>query len=288
MAIGESLTVRCGCYEKYDEASEHLKELKNESKLAVIATTYKYRFEDNVVEKEVLSKQRKNSISTEDIQQDEEEMRLLLQVFLYKGDLEDAYDVAKLGVKKYPHSSYWNQKMAEITQWTHRPKESLKYRLALYKIKKDPKIEEELIKYGLDTFSYEQITPLVLEKLRKDPNEENIDLMALIFAKTGEPEKILSILDSEYKQDPKNVLLLQKALQYSLQMGDMDSAKKYVDIFEARGTYSIPSAVLMSRYYYIKYDIEKSYQSLMNASEEHAQDSEQYDEYNRIKSDLGW
>ncbi len=46
MEIGKSLTIRCGCFEKYVEAEETLVDLKLEYSQAVISTTYKYRFDD--------------------------------------------------------------------------------------------------------------------------------------------------------------------------------------------------------------------------------------------------
>ena len=62
MEIGKSLTVRCGCYEKYVKADETLADLKQEYGEAVIATTYKYRFDD--MPKELKEESEPASIST--------------------------------------------------------------------------------------------------------------------------------------------------------------------------------------------------------------------------------
>lgn len=45
MEIGKSITVRCGCFEKYKEALPKLEQLKSKFSKAYIATTYKSRFE---------------------------------------------------------------------------------------------------------------------------------------------------------------------------------------------------------------------------------------------------
>jgi hypothetical protein len=44
MNIGNNLTVRCGCFEKYKEIKPSLPKYKNSFKNAMIVTTYKYRF----------------------------------------------------------------------------------------------------------------------------------------------------------------------------------------------------------------------------------------------------
>ena len=46
MEIGSTLTVRCGCFEKIDTAQKELPKFKNTYKEAVVASTYKYRFDD--------------------------------------------------------------------------------------------------------------------------------------------------------------------------------------------------------------------------------------------------
>ena len=46
MEIGSTLTVRCGCFEKIDTAQKELPKFKSKYKEAVVASTYKYRFDD--------------------------------------------------------------------------------------------------------------------------------------------------------------------------------------------------------------------------------------------------
>ncbi len=52
MEIGKSLTVRCGCYEKYIQADESLVNLKQKYRQAVVSTTYKYRFDETPKEEQ--------------------------------------------------------------------------------------------------------------------------------------------------------------------------------------------------------------------------------------------
>jgi hypothetical protein len=290
MEIGNSLTVRCGCFEKYVNAQHALVPLKREYKIAIIATTYKYRFDNTIVEKSVLQKKNmgvstKKSVGDKIKDEKDEELRLIFQVFLYKGNLEDAYKTATVGLKNYPNSYYWNQKMSEVTRWTNRLDESMKYLHVMYNIRKDPIIEAELIKYARDTYKYEDIEPLVLNKVMRNPTEKNIDLMIHVYKQIGTPEKILTVLD---KIDHSNNLVLTKALSLSLEMGDLNIAKNYVDILEKTKPFSVENSILLSKYYYITHDMKKAYKSLENVDFTQATESKEHMLYYELKSDLGW
>ena len=308
MEIGKSLTVRCGCFERYKDAKNEQKNQFSNYKNATLATTYKYRFDDSVVESMITKQNFKSApkrkpVNTSSTSQEDEELRLILQVFLYKSDLESAYHVASLGYKKNPNSYYWNQKMAEVSKWTNRSARSMKHLRFMYNYRYDPKIEKELIDYGSEYYQYEAIEPLVVNRARKNPTEKNIDLMILVFRKIGSPEKVVDVLDEQYQKDKNNTMLLTKALELSLEIGDLDLALKYVTLIENNKPYSKKDASLIARYYYVthriplayqslnavKYEKEPSYESLHkdDNSSTHVGESP-HSKYYQLKSDLGW
>jgi len=301
MEIGKSLTVRCGCFERYVQAKKSLQSYSSYKK-AVIATTYKYRFDDTVVEKTILKtyadkiskrpkklqhKKNKISINKKPVNSRDEELRLILQVFLYKGDLKSAYKVATLGYKEFPNSYYWNEKMADISKWTNRSARAMKHLRFIYEVKYDPAIAEELINYGSASYQYENIEPLVISRAQKNPTKTNVDLMILVFKKTGSPEKVIKVLDAQYaeKKDP---YILTKALDLSLEMGDLELAKKYTDILESQKPYTKSDAALISRYYYIAHDTKMAYESLSYVKENEHENKKDHLKYYQLKSDLGW
>jgi len=108
MEFSKSFGVRCGCFDTLDEAEKRRIELQQKFKRTTLKQTYRYRFEPDYFVSRVYQDSHKK------ISNNESELRLLLQVFLYKGDLENAYKVANIGYKAYPNSYYWNQKMADI------------------------------------------------------------------------------------------------------------------------------------------------------------------------------
>ena len=308
MEIGKSLTVRCGCFEKYADAEDELNEKLDEFSNAAIATTYKYRFDDSIVEtmttkQNLKTQSRKKYVKSASTTKEEEELRLILQVFLYKSDLESAYNVASLGYSKNPNSYYWNQKMAEVSRWTNRSARSMKHLRFMYDAKYDPKLEKELIDYGSEYYQYEAIEPLVVNRAKKDPSEKNIDLMILVFKKIGSPERVVDVLDKQYQKDKNNTMLLTKALALSLEIGDLELANKYVKMIEANKPYSKKDASLIARYYYVTHRIPQAYESLNYVKNEqeptyaylHKDDNstthvgeDPHVSYYQLKSDLGW
>ncbi|MBU1659400.1 tetratricopeptide repeat protein [bacterium] len=296
MEIGSTLTVRCGCYEKREEANNILLTFDTKYKHAYVATSYKYRFEKEVqakasaqglpyIERTLKSPEkiiRKTEKKPED---DEEELKLILQVFLYQNDLEHAYETAKRGYKKTPNSYYWNQKMAEISQWSGKGDEAIKHMFFIYENNHDEKIQNSLIDYGLEAYKYEQIEPLVVEKALKNPSEENINRMLFVYAKIGSPEKAAAILESQYKKDTSKTIYLTKALQIYIDMGELSLAKKVIELIEEKKIYSQENIPLIAYFYYLKRDIASAYQTLIVSRESIEEEDVKY---LTLLSDLGW
>jgi len=299
MEIGNSITIRCGCYERISLAKKSLRSLKKDYDRAVIAKTYKYRFEDkdnNVVKKDPkevkqieikpIKKKKYKRISSST--KADEELRLMLQVFLYKGDLDYAYKVATIGYEQNKNSHYWNQKMAEICKWTNRSARSMKHLRFMYEIEYDKEIEQELIDYGAASYQYEEIEPLVVSRAHHDPTEENIDLMILVYKRIGYPEKVVEVLESEYYRDTNNTMFLTKALELSLEMGDLELAKKYVNMLEVKKVYSKKDAYLIAKYYYVTHNVSTAYKNILQIDNIEEKDIEVNIKYYQLKSDLGW
>ena len=284
MEFSKSFGVRCGCFDTLDEAEKRRIELQKEFKKTTLKQTYRYRFEPDYFVPRVYQDSHKK------ISNNESELRLMLQVFLYKSDLENAYKVAKMGYEKYPNSYYWNQKMADICQWTNRTARAMKHLRKMYELHYDPLLEEKLIRYGMTYFQYEAIEPLVLNKARRDPTEANIDNLINVYTKIGMPEEVLKVLDNEYKRT-KNPILLTKALGLALQIGDLERAKKYVIIISNKKPYSKVDAALIAKYYYVHREINRAYNSLLDAKNrdiiEDVNNSKELN-YFELTSDIAW
>lgn len=297
MEIGKHLTVRCGCYQKNDDVQKALKKLQNRYEKASIASTYAYRFNkaqiDSKKEKvhvenklQIVTKPEKENVNINS--KDDEELRLILQVYLYKGDIDSAYKVASRGYEKYPNSYYWNEKMAEVSRWTNRPVKSIKHLRTMYDMKYSKKIEDELITYGSSAYQYEDIEDLVVSRASHNPTEENIDHMILIYKKIGSPEKVIAVLYEQYKKNPDNTMLLTKGLELSLELADLDLAKDFVEKIQKNKPYKKIDAVLITKYYYVQQEIDIAYENLSYVDKSDNIDNDYNIKYFELKSDLGW
>ena len=286
MEIGDSLTVRCGCFERFNTAKELQTELLSDYKQAAIAQTYKSRFSEDKKGQTVRIKKRVNK--TQSYGKNDEELRLIMQVFLYDSDLENAYKVATTGYEKYPFSYYWNQKMAEVCKWTNRSARSMKHLRNMYNINYNKKLEDELITYGTSAYQYEEIEPLIVSRVAHNPTEKNIDHMILVYKKIGSPEKVINILEQQYDTNPQDGMLLTKALELSFEIGDLELAGRFVEKIQKNKPYKKIDAALIAKYYYVQQDIAQAYENLSHTDQSDKASQEYNIKYYQLKSDLGW
>ncbi len=290
MEIGSSLTVRCGCYGTTGEAKEKLVKFKDEYEFAYVASTYKYRFDKKFEfsESKQIKDDSRHRVTNNQKQEDsgnDDELKLILQAFLYSGDVENAYKAAYMGYQKNPSSYYWNEKMAEISRWSGRIDESIGYMLFLYSMKGDEKLQDDLIQYGNSIYQYEDIKHLVVDKARKNPSDENIDAVIEIYSKIGSPEEAAIFLEDEYKKNSSRKKYLTKILAIYLETGDLVSAKKIVNIMKKEKLYSLKNTVLISSYYYLRGNMQEAYNNLLLTDDKNKKVNI---EYNRLLSDISW
>jgi len=287
MIIAHSITVRCGCYKHINPAKEKLNVYKKKYKYAYVATTYAYRFgkEKRSAPKKVQKKELNETSNRQEpvLSIKEESLKLMLQSFLYSSDLKDAYRTAKIGVKIYPQHYYWNQKMAEIAEWTGREDEALKYMLIMNKQNSSAKLERKLIQKGFNSYQYEKIVKVVEKQAREFPSKRHYKQVVYVHSQIGTPEKAALFFKKEYKRDRRNLDALTEALQIYMEMGDLENAKNIVKTIEKRELYSLENSKLIAYYYYQKHQMKKAYRvlSLMNNDTSDKK-------YFELKSDLGW
>ncbi|MEA3523610.1 MAG: tetratricopeptide repeat protein [Campylobacterota bacterium] len=287
--------LRCGCYDQYAESkSEQLLYLEQFPK-SMITTTYKYRFEDiddssniEVTKKKIKKKSRKKYlIDTKPSSKDDEQLRLMYQVFTYSSDLNNSYIVAKKAVKKYPKSLYWHGKMAETSEWLDKRPEAIKHRVYIYNATHDEALGDEILTYALNSYQYVVAAPILKEKAEKDPSKKNINDLIFIYDKVGEPEVSAEVLENLYDQNTSDLSLLEEALRIYINLGEIDSSARVVEKISMHDSIDIDLAQLLSYYYFTKQDIEKSYAVLLTADISLKKDANVTGYYNQV-SDLGW
>jgi len=243
---GEKVSsVRCGCFEGYSQAKIHQEELRSQYPASMIATTYSYRFG-------------KNTLKSKD-DADDQELRLLFQVFSYTSDVENAYKAAKKALSLYPHSIYWHEKMSEVCIWTDRREEAVEHMMYVYSHTHDTRLQEKIFTYSLSAYQYTTAALIIEQKVKKDPSKENVEQMVYIFDLVGKPLESAQILDEVYKKDPSRKYLLTQQLQIYLNMGEMERAGEIVKKIEADNIHDMRTAFLVSHYYFLRQDVSASY-----------------------------
>jgi len=213
----------------------------------------------------------------------DEELKLVLQAFLYSNDLENAYKAASIGYKREPKSYYWNQKMADISRWSGRGQEAMKYMKFLYKKKHDSKLAEDIINYALSTYQYNAVKDLVVQEAKAHPTKTNIDRMVYIYSQIGEPEKATKILYKLYLQQ-HNIAYLTKELQIYMDIGDLEAANSTIKDIEKNNLYTYDNIKLISYYYYLKGNMSEAYNVFTKVDISKKYDKDLYESF----TDLGW
>jgi len=283
MEISKTVTMRCGCYEHIKNANRDLVKYKEKYRHAVVAMSYKHRFKSAVTTDKKITKTKKRTKSIVKIDTQENELRLLLQSFLYSQDLQNALQTAKIALREKPSSLYWNQKMAEVLRWMGRGEEAIQYMEYIYYRTKKPQLAKEIIDYALDSYQYEKVKKLIRVAYLNNPTQKNKQRMLFIYHQIGIPQEAALVLQSLYNKN-HDPLLLTDILQIYMDMEDLKSAKKIIDIIENKQYYSSRNIELISYYHYIMREMPKAYDILTKYDF-----SKKYDRHlNELLSDLGW
>jgi len=248
-------SIRCGCYDSYTRAQILLHDLKVRYAQATVVTTYKNRFAkgNNSID-----------IAPHSLDTDDQELKLLFQVFSYSSDLENAYKTARKALELYPKSLYWHRKMAEVAQWTDRREEAVEHMLYLYSHTQNKVLEDKILEYSLSAYQYKTAAVMMEKRVRQNPNEENVQKMVYIFDLVGKPLESAELLDEIYMKDPSRTALLTQQLQIYLNLGEMQRAKTVVQKIEKAQMHDMRSASLRSYFYFLRRDIQDSYQALLD------------------------
>ena len=217
-----------------------------------------------------------------------EELRLLYITFVYAGDLKNAIEVAKIALLRYPDSIYWNEKMAEVLQWSGRSEEAMEYMKKLYALTHKESIAKKIVAYDLSVYHYEEALRFVKSRYKHTKDPKDLELLLFLYQKVAEPDKAADLLFERYKSTKQKNYLIQ-ALRIALQMGDMQRAQKYAKILQKLHPYTYEQSLLLANYFYVRRDLHQAYETILQAKPSSKSQSTHYlKEHLYTKSDLGW
>lgn len=283
MTIGTQSTVRCGCFDAYAQAWEHLGHFNKRYPNARVVTSYRYRFAELAQPREAPSEPPLKQELWQKASHDEQ-LELLFQIFVYAGDLEHAYATAQKALARYPDALYWHQKMAEVAQWLDKREEAMEHYMVLYRATRSPEVEATLYAYALSAYQYSTAAPIAKAKALKAPTVENIKDMIFLYDALGEPETAAQALLELYAHSGE-AWLLREALRIYLNTGMLHEAQQVATRMGTLTKIDPQSASLLSYFYFATRRVDASYRALRDAD---LQSETPPKEYLEQLSDLAW
>jgi len=217
---------------------------------------------------------------------DDEELRLIYNSFLYTKDLPNAYKIAKNALKQYPNSLLWHQNMADVALWSGKSNEAMDHMVYLYQHNNDPLLVKKIIKQMLATYQYEKALPLLKHEFKKDHHHSHDDINNMVDAydNVGRPEEAIKTLQDLHKKNP-SAAYLSSILSLQMDSGDIKGATKSAKSLSSYNDKSPKTALSLSKYYFVKKDLKKSYQALIKARK--TEDLHNSNYFERL-SDFAW
>ncbi|MBD3809078.1 MAG: tetratricopeptide repeat protein [Sulfuricurvum sp.] len=266
MQIDTYNTVRCECKKYYKDALKLKKKYDIYADDIVIVETYKRRFqsiEENSslesisITPELEQKQFSNKVSHAF---SEENLRLVLQVMLYSGDVAKALEIVRYGVKKFPKSVWWNEKAAEIALWNNQSSEALDYYLQSYQLQ--PSKQSRL---RIEKLATQLQNEAVLLKILKDSvwnNEEhNRSKLYEVYLNSGELSEGIDFFDALYRRDHDKESL-KSQISLLIHNGEVEKAQIHYTTFIERFSEDVALSVLLAKAVFSRKQIEQSYKYL--------------------------
>lgn len=266
MQIDTYNTVRCECKKYYKDALKLKKKYDIYADDIVIVETYKRRFqsiEENSslesisITPELEQKQFSNKVSHAF---SEENLRLVLQVMLYSGDVAKALEIVRHGVKKFPKSVWWNEKAAEIALWNNQSSEALDYYLQSYQLQ--PSKQSRL---RIEKLATQLQNEAVLLKILKDSvwnNEEhNRSKLYEVYLNSGELSEGIDFFDALYRRDHDKESL-KSQISLLIHNGEVEKAQIHYTTFIERFSEDVALSVLLAKAVFSRKQIEQSYKYL--------------------------
>lgn len=266
MQIDSHNTVRCECEKHYKDALKLKSRYDMYADDIAIVETYTRRFQsirkdtDNGSDISLPELEQKQFSNTLSGSFSDEDLRLVLQVMLYSGDIPKAFEIVKQGVKKFPKSLWWNEKAAEIALWNNQSSDALNFYLQSYELQPSQKS-----RIRIEKLATQLQNETVLLKMLKDSvwnnEEQNRSKLYEVYLNTGELSEGVAFFDELYRRDhdQESLRLQILLLIYS---GEIDKAKLHYSTFITQFSHDVELSILMAKAFFSRKEIEQSYRYL--------------------------
>ncbi|MCZ6910640.1 MAG: tetratricopeptide repeat protein [Rickettsia endosymbiont of Ixodes persulcatus] len=131
------------------------------------------------------------------------------QVFLMNGNVEYAYVVANLAVKKRPDSIFWRKKLVQVALWSNFPKEALQQYIYFIQHNIDAiNYQKEALKLAVQLSDYDTQAYILKLQLNNNPNSQALQIaLSQALQGQGYPKDALKLLQQISNYQKNNEIL---------------------------------------------------------------------------------
>lgn len=130
------------------------------------------------------------------------------EVFLANRKLEDAYRVAASAVRQAPEDIAWRKRLAQVSEWTTRPKEALEHWLILAQRTGSDEAWQAVLRLAPGLFDDRALLAALERELARGSTDPKLpERVVAAYERLGEAEAGLAFLERLYAQRPAPALL---------------------------------------------------------------------------------
>ena len=191
---------------------------------------------------------------------DEEVLKKIVDVYVQKGDIDKAYQLAKKGHELFGSDIYWTKSLAKLSLWSSKVEESFQYYLDIYSKTKDSSIKPQLLSLALALNKYFVAKEILEDEFYKG-KFENWKKLAEIYIHLGEVERAISILREAYERG-KDIKILKQIVKLELSINDINGALRDLENLLIKGDLDIEDALELSYLFYVNKQYDRALQVL--------------------------
>ncbi len=206
-------SILCECEKSKEDALKKLHFYKKFSKGAFIVKSYFESSDKNETKKNPSLKE------------------LFYDVFIYTGDLKNAYKVIKKALKENPSNLLWRRRLADVLLWMGKQREAFREYKELYRKKKSLELEKIVEKLSISTKDYKDAYEIYKKRFLQNPTKENMDKFVYVAEKLGRLQDCAKSLDEVYKKRRDAKILKKSADLYFLLQKPNEAKERFLLLY---------------------------------------------------------
>jgi hypothetical protein len=223
------------------------------------------------------------TLSERNIPFTDDELNLMYLAFIYDQQLDKAYKVTSIALKRHPQSRQWHERAATVAQWTGRADAALKHFFYLYRYNPSPKMAEKIVNYALESYQYDTAYPYIRDEFIHHPDANTTKDYVYVSEQSGRVDEAIQTLLQVHEKHPALTAPLVRALRLSNQSGQLETSRSIIETLTPDERTDPEIAPYIADYYYLNREPDRALEVLT------ARDPNSLPDTTLMTiSDLGW